>query len=250
MDKQATPEEWNRLRRQGLKTTPKITTMAMDYDSVSQGLRDTYDELYDYVRYREMELLAEQLAYYDVEGAVAEAGVDMGDTSAFLNRLFPDRKLFLYDTFDRFPQESLDIEVERFGADSTLADRWEGIRPDSDTRIQYIRSHLDHEEMVCFRKGFFPETAKKNDAEETFAFVLLDMDLYQPMLDGIFFFYPRLVSGGIMMLHDYNTSLFEGTKAAVKEAEKTFGRFCRIPLPDQGGSLVIIKHQPEVFSHT
>ena len=187
-------EEWIKLNKLGVEYSPKVTTMAMDYDTLSPGLRDTYDNMCDYVRYRGMELMAEQLAHRKIQGAIAEAGVDMGLTSAFLNRLFPDRKLYLYDTFDSFPENLLDIDIERFDADPTLADNWAMIRPDSDTRIRFIREHLTYEEMVYFRKGIFPDTALRYDIDETFAFVLLDMDLYQSTLEGIRFFYPRLAS--------------------------------------------------------
>lgn len=234
-------KEWKWKTDMAIQLAPKVMTMAMDYDSASPGLTAMYADLYDYVRYRGIELLAEQLQLRKITGAIAEAGVDMGLTSAILNRLFPQRRLYLYDTFERFPQDALDIEVELFNGDPKLAERWKKIRPDSNARIHYIREHLSSEENVYFRKGYFPETAIMHDAAETFAFVLLDMDLYLPMLEGIRFFYPRISSGGYLMLHDYNTSLFKGIHAAVEEAEKSFGRFLSFPLPDQGGSLVIIK---------
>ena len=230
-----------RCMRAAIEMAPKITTMAMNYDTVSPGAKDQYEYLCDYVRYREIELLAEQLEMNRIPGAIAEAGVDIGQTSVILNALFPERSLYLYDTFDRFPQEALDIEVQKFGGDPTLADRWESLRPDSDSRIKFIRDRLPVKEKVYFRKGIFPETAMMQDSAQTFAFVLLDMDLYQSTLDGIRFFYPRMENGAYLMIHDYNTSLFKGARAAVEEAEKELGRFSSVPIPDQGGSLIIVK---------
>ena len=224
---------WQSKSREGIDIAPKVVTMAMDYDKASSGLRDRYEYLCDYVRYREIELLAEHLEKNRVSGAIAEAGVDMGQTSVILNALFPERRLYLYDTFDRFPQEALDVEVQQFGGDPTLADRWQALHPESEDRIAFIRKRCPAQEQVYFRKGVFPQTAEKQDADETFAFVLLDMDLYQSTLDGIRFFYPRMTSGGYLMLHDYNTTLFKGAKAAVEEAEREFGRFfcaCHCPI--------------------
>ena len=36
-----------------------------------------------------------------------------------------------------------------------------------------------------------------------FALVHLDCDLYAPMRAGLEFFYPKLVPGGFMIIHDY-----------------------------------------------
>lgn len=43
------------------------------------------------------------------------------------------------------------------------------------------------------------------------------MDLYKPTLEGLRFFYPLMVSGGIITVHDYFSQGYEGVKAALKE---------------------------------
>jgi hypothetical protein len=56
------------------------------------------------------------------------------------------------------------------------------------------------------------------------------------------FFYPRLASGGYIMVHDYNQYAYEGVKHAVD-------RFCAeqsvtpVPMTDKGGSVIITKNQ-------
>ena len=47
-----------------------------------------------------------------------------------------------------------------------------------------------------------------------FSFVHIDVDLYQPTLDCLEFFFPKLVSGGIIVCDDYNSSQFPGAKNA------------------------------------
>ena len=232
--------EWEHLAFAAVNAAPKVTTMAMNYDLGRETLHDLYDPMCDYVRYRELELLSEMIRMRDVPGAVAEAGVDMGQTSAILSRLFPDRELFLYDTFEGFPEEAVDIEVARFKFDRTKADTWKSVRPSSDLIISRVRQGLFSPERAFIRKGAFPTSAEE-DRSVTFAFVLLDMDLYRSMLDGLLFFYPRLTPEAYLMLHDYNTCKFEGTRQAFLDAEKELGPFTAFPLPDQGGSLVIQK---------
>ena len=231
---------WEHLASAAVEAAPKITTMAMNYDLGHETLRDLYDPMCDYVRYRELELLSEMIRMRNVPGAVAEAGVDMGQTSAVLSRLFPDRELFLYDTFEGFPEEAVEIEVSRFAFNRETADLWKHVRLSSELIISRVQKGLLSPERSHIRKGVFPASAHE-DRSVTFAFVLLDMDMYQPMLDGLFFFYPRLAPEAYLMLHDYNTDMFEGTRRAFLDAEKQLGPFTAFPLPDQGGSLVIQK---------
>ncbi len=75
----------------------------------------------------------------------------------------------------------------------------------------------------------------------SFAFISLDADLYAPILSGLTYFYPRLSSGGMMLLHDYNNSRFRGAHQAVEDYEKTNETLSLVPLCDMHGSAVIIK---------
>ena len=87
-------------------------------------------------------------------------------------------------------------------------------------------------------KGFFPESAK--DIETTFVFVSIDADLYEPIYNGLVFFYPKLVSGGYIFIHDFNNDNYKGSRKAVEQfcAEQKINN---VPLPDSGGSAIIIK---------
>ena len=48
----------------------------------------------------------------------------------------------------------------------------------------------------------FPVTLE--GLEDRFAFVSLDVDLYQPTAAGLKYFYPRLVNGGCTLIQGYN----------------------------------------------
>ena len=47
-----------------------------------------------------------------IEGSVAECGVFRGDSAKYLNKFFPDRKLYLCDTFEGFQADDLKNEKE------------------------------------------------------------------------------------------------------------------------------------------
>ena len=65
----------------------------------------------DYVRYATLGLCYEEITAKEIKGNVAELGVYKGDFAKRLNLLFPEKKLYLFDTFEGF--NKLDIKVER-----------------------------------------------------------------------------------------------------------------------------------------
>ena len=42
----------------------------------------------------------------------------------------------------------------------------------------------------------------------------MDVDLYKSTIDGLRYFFPRMISGGIILIHDFHT---DGIKKAIKE---------------------------------
>ena len=62
-------------------------------------------------------------------------------------------------------------------------------------------------------KGIFPESADIIK-ELKFSFVHLDVDLYKSTIDCLRYFFPRLVNGGIILIHDFHT---DGIKKAINE---------------------------------
>ena len=218
-----------------------VVTRRMLYDRRADTNAAYYAPLMDYVRYREIELLAEELRRAHVSGAVAEVGVELGYTSEVFNRTFADSRLYLYDSFAGFDDGAIAEEHEKFGLPLDFSERWRLQRPEPDVCRQLVLRRLPYRENVTIREGYFPNTAYENDSDVTFAFVVLDVDLYKTTLEGIEFFWPRLANGGYLMIHDYNTAHLKGIHDAVADAEKQLGRFIRVPIPDEGGSLVIQK---------
>jgi O-methyltransferase len=65
-------------------------------------------------------------------------------------------------------------------------------------------------------KGWIPD--RFNEIEnENFIFVHIDVDLYQPTLDSLNFFYPRMRKGGVIVIDDYGYTQFPGAKKCVDE---------------------------------
>jgi O-methyltransferase len=86
----------------------------------------------------------------------------------------------------------------------------------ADTSVTAVRNRLARWPDIRFYPGPFPATATSVHAE-TFKLVHLDVDLYQSTLAGLEFFYPRLIRGGLLLVHDYNDRSVPGVKSAVDE---------------------------------
>lgn len=66
---------------------------------------------------------------------------------------------------------------------------------------------------IAYFPGWIPDTFPDEPAAR-YRFVHLDVDLYQPTRDGLDYFYPRLVPGGIIVCDDYD---WPGARKAIEE---------------------------------
>ena len=78
------------------------------------------------------------------------------------------------------------------------------------------RNNLSQFNFVKYYKGWIPDRFSEVQML-TFSFVHIDVDLYQPTLDSIAFFYERLNKGGIMICDDYGFITCPGAKKAMDD---------------------------------
>lgn len=164
-----------------------------------------------------------------MKGSVAEAGVFRGEFASHINAAFPDRKCYLFDTFSGFTAADLQYETNANAKESHL----------SGTSVQLVMNKMCHPENVIIKQGWFPQSA--TGVTDTFVFVNLDMDLYKPTFEGIKFFYPLLLEGGVLLLHDFFGEAYPGVRKAVDEYEALTGcDLCKLPIGDSL-SIAIVK---------
>ena len=206
-----------------------ITTQLLDMGVERVKIITEYIDFFVKSRIMFLECLKEIFKDRDISGCVAEGGVFQGEFAQQINRIFPQSKFYLFDTFDGFDKR--DINVEQNNSYSKAMANDFGI-----TSEQLVLSKLPYPDMCVLKKGYFPETAEGID--EQFCFVNLDFDLYNPILAGLEFFVPRMVSGGVILIHDYFNSEFQGVKKAVKDFENKVGKLNLFPIGD-GYSIAI-----------
>ena len=170
----------------------------------------------------------------NMQGSIAELGVYQGDFSWHMNSLMKDRKLYLFDTFEGFYER--DIMFEQSTRDGAI----EGVGQDEfiDTSVLSVLNKMPHKEQCSIYKGYFPDSLQ--GLEDIFCLVSIDADLYLPIMNGLEYFYPRMVTGGYILVHDVDGLLYPGAKSAVND-------FCDknnlgvVHLNDRGGTVVIVK---------
>ena len=200
---------------------------------------------FDYSRYKTLELAAQMIYSQHIPGEVAEVGVYRGDFAWAINKSFPDRQLYLFDTFNSFDNTefSMDFSLQEpsstFGIDGS---RLSFVKREMfvNTNESIVMAKMPYPERVVIRKGYFPDTAKGLE-DQSFAFVSLDVDLFEPTYHGLAFFYDRLCKGGYLFIHNYTDTIFPYVKDAVSRYVSENGMLNMIPLSDSGGTLVIIK---------
>ena len=139
----------------------------------------------------------------------------------------------MFDTFDGFGIEESVKEVENGNCTNAFVEAYK------QTNIEIVLSKMKYPQNVIIKQGLFPGSL--NGLEENFAFVSLDMDFEESIYEGLKYFYPRLLDGGYIFVHDYTSSL-RGVEAAVERFENDKKiRMCKVPLCDVNGTLVITK---------
>ena len=178
--------------------------------------RERQRALYDAVAY---------IADRGIEGDIVECGVWKGGSSTLaaltlMERGSTDRTLYLYDTFAGM-SEPTDADVNLHGR--AAKGRWKELARDDINEWDY--APLKEVEANLASTGYPPEriTFVKGKVEETIpgtmpdriALLRLDTDWYESTRHEMEHLFPRLVSGGVLILDDYGH--WEGARKAVDE---------------------------------
>ena len=126
------------------------------------------------------------------------------------------------------------------GQDYVIFDSFEGLSPRSqedeitDTRVttrdlinnldgrhfaaaeQDVRAALKDFPEIEYVAGWLPQSLA-GQPERSYRFVHVDVDLYEPTRGCIEYFYPRLISGGVLICDDYGSLNWPGAKQAIDD---------------------------------
>ena len=163
-----------------------------------------------------------------LRGDFAECGVFKGGTALLLCRVLKDTRktLYLFDSFKGLPK--VDEEKDTYFREGQYAN-------ESVESVQHLLH--DFQNIVDIRPGWIPDTFSGLENNH-YAFVHLDVDLYQSTLDCCRHFYPRLVPGGVLLFDEYGFPAARGEKEAVDEF---FANTPEAPMVLPTGQALVIK---------
>lgn len=131
------------------------------------------------------------------------------------------RDIWMFDTFEGMP-EPTKVDIREKGP---ALQTWEEnrhpvsgnnwCRAEIDAVQEAMASTGYPKERVRFIKGKVEETLRSGPLPEQISVLRLDTDWYESTKAELEVLYPRLVSGGILILDDYN--YWQGSKKAVDE---------------------------------
>lgn len=153
----------------------------------------------------------------DIPGDIAECGVFRGDSlipmGIYVKQQGINKKLYAFDSFEGFAPSV--VEDLRFGG---AHDEWKipGVMNDTSYELVAAKAKTFHLSNITLVKGFFDTTFPAYSGLK-FSYVHLDCDAYAAYQECMTFFYPRLSTGGIISLDEYNDPPWPGCNKAVDE---------------------------------
>lgn len=163
-----------------------------------------------------------------LDGDFAECGCYRGGTAWLLGESSQGkegRKLHLFDTFEGMPVL----------ADSDPGGHKKG--DFGDTSLESVKELLSGYNHVEYHPGFIPTTFDGVDGR--FAFVHVDVDLFETSSACYEFFYPKMVKGGIMICDDYGFRKYQ--TSARKAVDSFFADKPEVVVTLPTGQALVIK---------
>lgn len=148
-------------------------------------------------------LVAKDILDLNLDGDIAECGVYKGGSARLLATIFPNKKIFLFDSFEGMKENDILDKGHKKG-------------DFKDTSLTEVKSYLSDKPNCVFFPGWIPSSASFLN-EERFCFVHLDLDLYQSTKAAIEIFWPKVVDGGVMVFDDWEWQNCPGVKQSVTE---------------------------------
>lgn len=176
------------------------------------GLRYVKGDGWDTSRPKSLDVLSHTDRLLSVE-----CGVYLGNSLVACSKIARDYSvpihLYGLDTFSGLPDLS-DMDLKLSPENAVYRQN----KLFSDTSLDMVQQSIEKEglsDCITLIPGLFTDTLKLLPSSQDFSFVHIDCDLYEPHLECLEFFYPRMEKGGIIFFDDYHSVEFPMAKEAI-----------------------------------
>lgn len=172
--------------------------------------RNEWDDIPGMSADRAFFLYSTAQAIRGIPGDTADVGVRYGSSSFYMLKGFADpaRAHHIFDSFEGLSAPTVNDRNNGHKSHWKKGD----IAVEENVTKQCLSSFTN----CHYYKGWVP-TRFPDVADKKFAFLHVDVDLYQPTRDTLEFFYGRMNPGGVMVCDDYGLSTCPGARKAVNE---------------------------------
>ena len=181
------------------------------------------DNKIDHPIYSRLYILRQLATQQKDKGNFAECGVYAGMSMFFVADLCKDAFIGI-DSFEGVSEPG-EYDSDYFKTKKLAID------------ISFAKAFLKDFNNVELYKGWIPEVFNLIDDKE-YAYVNIDVDLYDPTKSSIEYFWPKLIKGGVLICDDYGS---EKTIGARKAMDDYFGKDSILELPT--GQAIIFKNE-------
>lgn len=157
----------------------------------------------------------EKVLQQPLSGAVVEFGCYIGTTTLFMRRLLnhydtaSQRQLYAYDSFSGLPPKTTNDASgtgEQFQAGELSVSKKQFLQ-------EFHKARLTP--PITVKAWFKDIEADQMPSNITFAF--LDGDFYESIIDSLRLVWPRLATGGVITIDDYQKAALPGVERAVTD---------------------------------
>jgi len=154
----------------------------------------------------------------NLEGDIVECGVGWGRSLFYFSLvseiLGQDKHIYGFDSFQGFPEPTDEDHAKLYGIKKGR------YKTQEENVLNYLLNcginQKTIENKITLIKGFFSDTLSKYSGNKI-SLLHLDVDLYQSYKETLSFFYPKVVTGGIIAFDEYQSAKFVGAKKAIDE---------------------------------
>lgn len=214
--------------------------MVLHREGLTRSNTEWVDNFHLQCRMYSLQQLVEHAAQKNPDGEFVECGCWKGHSAYIISSLLTKHRFgksfHIFDSFEGGLSDKTSEDISTY-AQQTMEER-ETEKNWFASTVEELNHALKGFPFVKIYKGWIPDRFPEVK-ERRFAFVHIDVDLYQPIMDSLKFFFPRVLPGGIIVVDDYGYSMFPGAKKAVDEFRS--GIECSMFYETPMGSCFIMK---------
>ena len=192
--------------------------LSIYYSSLYKAGDEKTDNVYKLLRHLNLYTYISNIIKNEVEGDFAECGCFNGNSLFATKKILDDnnskKSIHVFDSFEGGLSEFIKKDFE--GCSINSFDEAIMVKKQFSSSYRRLLNKVSESNNIFLNKGWIPSILEK-EKDRKYAFVHIDVDLFEPTYYSHKYFFERLNPGGIIVCDDYGYSQFPGAAKAVEQ---------------------------------